>query len=140
MIIEFRRPHQANPDIVPITDIKVIFDAGESLERHVRVTEEGIIVDIIDNTVEPSRVANTASVTHTEFLETRREARQYILYDGRACGGQGTDNASVLEACDSDEEAQEAKGDYGQMACYSYRLEPDGKTLVDERWEWDYHP
>ena len=65
------------------------------------------------------------------------EQRQYILYDGRACAGQGTGDASVLVVCESNEEAEDHKGDYGQMACYSYRV--DGKNLVDERWEWDYH-
>lgn len=62
--------------------------------------------------------------------------RMYILYDGRACGGQGTDDATVLVACSSDREARGYKGDYGQMACYSYAV--NGQELSDERWEWDH--
>jgi len=71
--------------------------------------------------------------------------RQFILYDGRACNGQGTDDASVLVYCEDSKDASSYKGEYGQMACYSYALdkttgknEPD--RLVDERHEWDYYP
>lgn len=67
--------------------------------------------------------------------------RLWILYDSRACGGVGTDNAVVLVACDSNKEAQSYKGEYGSMACYSYKIEKrsNGKEyLVDEQWEWDY--
>lgn len=67
--------------------------------------------------------------------------REYILYDARACGGAGTDDATVLVACNSNKEAESYKGDYGAMACYSYAVEKgaDGKRmLVDEQWEWDY--
>jgi len=62
--------------------------------------------------------------------------RVYILYDGRACGDQGTDDASPLVVCGRNKEAKGHKGDFGAMACYSYRK--DGKKLVDEQWEWDY--
>ncbi len=65
-------------------------------------------------------------------------SRTYILYDGRACGAAGTEDASVLVACDSNREAKSYKGDYGQMACYSYAV--NGDQLSDERWGWDYLP
>lgn len=65
--------------------------------------------------------------------------RLYILYDSRACGAQGTEDASVLEACEDDADARSACGDYGAMACYSYAHGPDS-TLVDEKWEWDWWP
>jgi len=64
--------------------------------------------------------------------------KMWILYDGRACGNAGTDDASVLVACDSAKEADVYKGDYGSMACYSYDI-VDGK-LVNRQWEWDWHP
>ena len=64
--------------------------------------------------------------------------RTFILYDGRACGNQGTDDASVLVGCDSDEEAQSYKGDFGGMACYSYAIDKNNH-LVDQQWEWDYY-
>jgi len=64
------------------------------------------------------------------------EERTYILYDSRACGDQGTEDASVFDTADSNKEAKSLKGDYGAMACYSCRK--DGNQLVDERWEWDY--
>lgn len=63
--------------------------------------------------------------------------RKYILYDGRACGGGETAGASVFVVCDSEKEAKSYKGDFGQMACYSY--EERGNKLVDEKHEWDYH-
>ena len=69
--------------------------------------------------------------------------RKFILYDSRAAGGD-TDEASVLEACESNEEALESRGDYGGMSCYSYALEktPGDKPdqLVDEQLEWNWFP
>ena len=62
--------------------------------------------------------------------------RMYILYDGRACGAAGTEDASVLVACGSNKEAHYHRGEYGEMACYSFAVA--GDKLVDERWEWDY--
>ena len=64
------------------------------------------------------------------------DRRIYILYDGRACNNVGTEDASVLVTCESNNEAKGYKGDFGMMACYSYKL--DGKNLTNERWEWDY--
>ena len=73
--------------------------------------------------------------------------RKYILYDGRAMGGGGTENASVLTFCDTMAEAKSWKGQFGPMACYSYRAvkyegptHEGNNTLDDERWEWDYCP
>lgn len=65
-------------------------------------------------------------------------ARSWILYDGRAMADQGTDDAMVLVACDSEKEASDYKGDFGDMACYSYDLTSKNE-LVRERWEWDYY-
>lgn len=65
-------------------------------------------------------------------------SRLWILYDGRACASAGTDDASVLVACDSEEEAEGFKADYGQSACYSYAITDN--EITDEKWEWDYHP
>lgn len=65
-------------------------------------------------------------------------SRNWILYDGRACCSQGTEDASVLVACSSNGEAKSYKGDYGAMACYSYKV--NRNTLIDERWEWDWFP
>lgn len=62
--------------------------------------------------------------------------RTWILYDGRACGGQGTEDASVLVCCGSNQEAKSYRGEYGDMACYSYAEK--GTELTDERWEWDW--
>jgi hypothetical protein len=64
------------------------------------------------------------------------KTRAWILYDERACNAQGTDEATVLVACDSETEAVSYKGEFGAMACYSYAVH--GKTLTDEQWEWDY--
>jgi len=66
--------------------------------------------------------------------------RVYILYDGRACGGKGTDEAQVLVACGSAKEAASYKGQFGQMACYSYKRMFKPARLEDEKWEWDYQP
>ncbi len=66
------------------------------------------------------------------------EERVYLLWDGRAADGSGTEYANCLEHCLSDAEACKAKGDYGAMACYSYR-ENDGE-LTDERFEWNWFP
>lgn len=65
--------------------------------------------------------------------------RTYILYDSRACVAQGTGDASVFVACDSDEEARSYCGDYGVMACYSYDVDANN-NLINEKWEWDWHP
>ena len=62
--------------------------------------------------------------------------RKYILYDSRACGAVGTDDAAVIVFCDSNKEAKSYKGQYGAMACYSYR--ENENMLDDEKWEWDY--
>ncbi len=61
------------------------------------------------------------------------------MFDSRACGGAGTDDATVLVFCESNKEAKSYKGQYGAMACYSYEYE-DGDRLVNEKWEWDYLP
>jgi len=71
--------------------------------------------------------------------------RIFILYDDRAAApGSNTDDASVLEVCESNEEALEARGDYGGMACYSYDVKkmPDGQTdhLINEQFEWNWFP
>jgi hypothetical protein len=65
--------------------------------------------------------------------------RTYILYDDRAADGHGTEDASVLVACQSNREARSYRGDFGAMACYSYRTTAGG-DLVDERFEWNWFP
>lgn len=65
------------------------------------------------------------------------ELRVYVVYDGRAKGGAGTDAATVLGTYDSLAHVQsEAK----TGACYSYAPEANGEgktTLLDETWEFD---
>lgn len=64
--------------------------------------------------------------------------RYYILYDGRACGAVGTEDATCLVFCDYEAEARSYKGDFGTMACYSYSANHEKNELTDEKWEWDY--
>jgi len=59
----------------------------------------------------------------------------YILYDGRACGNNGTDDALVLCTAQSEAEALQDADMFGETACYSY--DAKGKTLTNEKWEWD---
>ena len=67
-------------------------------------------------------------------------SRIYILYDERACGNRGTEEAAVLVACDFVAEAQKYRGTFGNMACYSYkRPKEKEKLLLDQRWEWDWY-
>lgn len=68
-------------------------------------------------------------------------SRMFIIYDGRACGGAGTDDAAVCDTATSDREARSRarSGDYGaSVACFSYRTDQPG-IMDDERWEWDWH-
>ena len=69
----------------------------------------------------------------------RRRRKLYIVYDGRACGDQGTDDAMVMVSCDSLEEARSYNGDYGQVAIYSYDIYARNQ-LKNERWVEDYIP
>lgn len=64
------------------------------------------------------------------------EQRYYMLFDGRACGGRGTDDAVVLVSSGSQKEARKDAKLFSEGACYSYRVE--GDLLKDERWEWDF--
>lgn len=57
----------------------------------------------------------------------------FVVYDGRACGGRGTDRAQVMVACETLEEARSFNGDFGEVAIYSY--EDDGSN---EKWIEDY--
>ena len=70
-------------------------------------------------------------------MATQQQTRTYILYDARAIA-EGTDNASVLVACESNREAKSYRGMFGAMACYSY-ADADG-ILSDERCEWSWYP
>ena len=63
--------------------------------------------------------------------------RVYILYDSRAAGGVGTEEASVLVACDDEEEAKSYQGEFDAMSCYSY-CDKNGQ-LTDEQFEWDWY-
>ncbi len=65
--------------------------------------------------------------------------RQYAVYDDRACGDQGTAEASMLVFSGTLEAAREDSKEYGACAVYSYATN-DGKELTDERWEFDVFP
>lgn len=75
-------------------------------------------------------------------MSKHRPRTHWILYDGRACDGKGSGDASVLVSCDDDAEARTYAGDYGDMACYSYTPEEGHdsgpRTVFDERWEWNW--
>lgn len=64
--------------------------------------------------------------------------RQFILYDGRAADGLGTDEAAVLCTAETLAEARDdaGTGEWGAVACYSYGL--DGNKLIDERFEFNH--
>ena len=64
--------------------------------------------------------------------------KSFILYDGRAAHGMGTEDASVLDVCDTLSEARRRAmtGMWGAVACYSYTL--SGKELTDESFEFDH--
>ncbi len=66
-------------------------------------------------------------------MPKHRSRIHWILYDGRACDGKGSGNASVLVFCDDDAEARTYAGDFGDMACYSYN-----EKTQEERWEWNW--
>ena len=71
------------------------------------------------------------------------DEKRYVLFDGRAMGASGTDDAWAHVLCKSDACARSYAGDYGAMACYSYKVEKhEGRAdrLIDERWEWDWRP
>ena len=57
----------------------------------------------------------------------------YIIYDGRAIYGD-TDDASVLVACDSLEEARGYKGDFGD-GCVIYSYDEKDELLINEKFE-----
>lgn len=61
--------------------------------------------------------------------------RHFIIYDGRACGGRKTDDASVMSETSSLAAAKREARQLGDAAVYSY-VERDGQ-LTDERWEFD---
>lgn len=105
------------------------------LGGHTRVSTLQRIAGALGCTV-ADLVADVESTTPVDLSD-----RLWILYDGRACVG-FTDDATVLVSCDDDEEARTYAGNYGDMACYSYRVEKvQGKKpdeLMDERWEWNW--
>ena len=58
-----------------------------------------------------------------------KREKLYIIYDGRALGN--TNDAAVMETCDSLEEAEESAPDYGEGCCiWSYDV--DGDKLINE--------
>lgn len=58
--------------------------------------------------------------------------KQYIIYDGRAISD--TDDAMVMEVCDTLEEAVESAPNYGEGCCiYSYEVK--GNKLINEQFE-----
>ncbi len=64
--------------------------------------------------------------------------RQFILYDGRASHGMGTEDSIVLCTCETLKEAKyDARiGEWGVVACYSYAF--SGKELTDEKFEFNH--
>ena len=71
--------------------------------------------------------------------------REYILFDGRATGNQGTDDALALTTCHSKQDAIKEASMYHECACYSYEVKVDAfahdsqvAKLVNERWEFDH--
>jgi len=77
-------------------------------------------------------------------MMTEAQEREYILFDARACGqpigGAWLTRAIVLDTCDSLAEAKKLKGDFGQMACWSYiKGIEDPHSDHGERWEFDYN-
>jgi hypothetical protein len=65
-------------------------------------------------------------------------SKTYILFDGRACDGLGTSDASVLVVCESNKEARSYRKDFGQCACYSY--DDVNGELLNEKHEWNNLP
>lgn len=61
----------------------------------------------------------------------------YVLYDERACGAQGTDDAVVLCTAYSIKEAEDDATMFGVTACYSYDVDEEGRTVLNEQWEFD---
>jgi hypothetical protein len=58
--------------------------------------------------------------------------KKYIIYDGRATSD--TDDASVMECCDTLKEAITNAPDYGNGCCiWSYDVK--GKNLINEKLE-----
>ncbi len=69
--------------------------------------------------------------------------RMWFLYGPRACGAGGsTADAVVLVSCDDELEARSYAGNYGDMSCWSYRIQKTTGSKPDElvggRWEWDW--
>lgn len=59
--------------------------------------------------------------------------RIYLIYDGRAMGG-NTDDATVMLVCYSLQEALNEKGNFGE-SCVIYSYLPVNQELTDERFE-----
>ena len=60
----------------------------------------------------------------------------FLVYDARACGNQGTQDAQVMVSCNSLKEARSYRGDFGTMAAiYSY--DTNDKELINEQWVED---
>ena len=71
--------------------------------------------------------------------------REFILFDGRATGGQGTEDALALLSCQTRQEAWREASMYSECACYSYEIgvvafvhDSQVAELTDERWEFDH--
>ena len=62
----------------------------------------------------------------------------YLLYDSRAMGDQGTDDAMVLCCANTDREAKEDARMFGyDLAIYKYDVK--GNELINERWHDDFY-
>jgi hypothetical protein len=59
----------------------------------------------------------------------------FIVYDERALS-MSTDDAQVMVACGSKKEAKEYRDSFPGCPVYSYETAEDGKTLINERYEF----
>jgi len=67
------------------------------------------------------------------------DEKLYILFDSRAWGSGGTDDAAVLCTAQSEAEALRDAKMFGASACYAYDKAGSKKkpTLKNETWMWD---
>lgn len=65
--------------------------------------------------------------------------RMYLIFDGRACGGAGTDGVTCLDTASDLKEAQGSAVLQGRD-CAIYSYDDQGSKLVNERWVQDVFP
>lgn len=67
------------------------------------------------------------------MAKSKKGEKKWIVWDSRACGDQGTDDAQVMEVCRSLEEAR--RYSIGMAAIYSYDVLQ--AKLINEEWVED---